>query len=345
MARNTLIGFSKVLLFVFAVSGLFRSAPASAQAQTTLAVDPAQVNIPLGNALILKLLVSDGVDVNGFSIRLTYSQQQLSLRSWAHGGYLSALSCVNEVKTPGLLELDCAQSGQDDVTGDGTLLELTFDTLGLGTADITLVEAIFEDSDEQQTQPERGNGVVNVQNLPTYTPTPTRTATTSLTTTPTLTVTPTGLPTQATSTPLPVTPSATGLSSLTPTTTPAVPQETPTYAGTPSKTLITPVSGVAGPSRRSSTPTPLVLQTATPEVQTTATVLAEAIGSAAPDGEDDLKLTADPAHAEEHGLAGISSTVWDRILLIVLIASLTALVVMVVIIIRRKAKRDEDLLI
>ena len=175
-----------LLLFMTFAVGL---STASAQDVTVLAVNPAQVNLPLGNQFVLELTVDDGENINGFDLRLTYDQGQLSLLSWAHGGYLKSLSCVNEIKTPGLLELECSQVGQSAVSGDGTLLKLTFDTLALGTSDIALVEAVFVDDEGLQSQPERANGVVDVQNLPTWTPT--FTVTSTLAPTQTLTVTPT----------------------------------------------------------------------------------------------------------------------------------------------------------
>ena len=289
---------------------------------------------------MVELAVNNGVDVNAFDIRLTYDQQRLSLQSWAHGGYLKALSCVNEVKTPGLLELDCTQIAQAEVSGDGVLLELSFNTLALGTADITLEEAVFADAQGVRSQPERANGVINVQNLPTYTPTQTSTPTTSLTNTVTYTPTPTGGATQATLTPLPTQITATGGPSLTPSPTPLEIQATPTPAGTPTKTLTTPISGVVEPVRRSLTPT-----TGTPDPQGTGTAVSQVPQPTDPAGDDATPFAPDPGQEDGDEFENPSSAFWNGFLLVVLIASLVALVVMAVILIRRRANQDEDLLL
>ena len=319
----------KVLSLLLFISLAGMITPAAAQAVTSLAVDPGQVSLPLGNQFVLALTVDDGEDVNGFDLRLTYDQGLLSLLSWAHGGYLQSLSCVNEIKTPGLLELECSQVGQSAVSGDGTLLELTFDTLALGTSDITLVEAVFVDDQGLQSQPERVNGTVNVQNLPTWTPT--FTVTSTIAPTQTVMVTPTSSQVPPTATDI----AATSTPTLSPTASPTsqpnqgtpVPDGTQTPEGTPTQTLTTPISGVAGPSQRTLTLT-ATLVTATLKPTDTA----EPQGTAAPDGEG-------PADAAPH------LGVWGRLLLGLGFLLLAALVVLILLRRRRRKQENEDLLL
>lgn len=222
-------------------------APVSAQAVTVLAVEPAQVDLPLGNQFLIELTVTDGVEISAFDIRLTYDQQRLALQSWAHGAYLGETDpdCDTLIKSPGLLELNCTQNNQAAASGDGVLLALAFDTRALGTAEIIIAEAVFTDAQGFQQQPDRINGLVNIQNLPTYTATPTITLTPTFT--PTLTFTLTPLP--PTETPELDLPTETATATLTPS-----PTETPTSGqATPdgglTRTLTTPISGVAAPSR------------------------------------------------------------------------------------------------
>lgn len=348
------------LILIVSLSLAFK--PAAAQGAAVLAVAPAQVDLPLGEQFVIELTVTNGVAVNAFDIKLTYDQGRLSLKSWAHGGYLSALSCVNEIKSPGLLELDCTQLGQDEVSGDGVLLELVFNTLALGTADVTLEEAVFVDAGGLQTQPERASGVVNVQNLPTWTQTPTQTATPTRTSTATVTQT----ATQVVETPKAVDPSPTHTPSLAPSPTLTPDHNTPTLAGAPTqeppiegtpsggpptKTLTTPISGVAGPSHRGPTPTFTSEEMANHEMGTLeesekggASVAQAPDSTAAADAERDASN--DNVVGELDGVnQNVRSVFWNRFLLIVLILSLVSLVVMIAILIRRRTQKDEDLLL
>lgn len=186
--------FSIGLMFALALLGLLPGR-ADAQGGTVLAVAPALVEVPLGNQVGLTLEVTGGLNVNAFDIMLNYDQQRLSLDSWSHGDYLSSLSCLNEVDQPGVLELACTQVAQPGVSGNGTLLELVFNTLAEGGADVTLTEAVFADPAGNETTPTRQNGDVLILGDPTYTstikPTRTLTPTPSPIVTNTLTPTPT----------------------------------------------------------------------------------------------------------------------------------------------------------
>ena len=317
-------------IFLLILASALRTIPAAAQAVTILAVAPAQVSLPLGNQFVLELTVSDGEDINGFDLRLTYNQGQLSLLSWAHGGYLKSLSCVNEIKSPGLLELECSQIGQSAVSGDGTLLELTFDTLALGSSDMALVEAVFVDDQGLQSQPDRANGVVNVQDLPTWTPTFTVTSTIAPTQTLTVTPTPSQVPPTATAIAATNTPTPSLTPSLTsqPGQGTPVPDGTQTPEGTPTQTLTTPISGVAGPSQRTLTLT-ATLMTATAKPTDTA----EPQGTATLDEEGEAD-----AQSPRMGL-------WARLLLGFGVLLLVALVVLILLRIRRRKQQNEDLLL
>lgn len=289
---------------------------------------------------MVELTVSDGVAVNAFDIKLTYEKDRLALQSWAHGGYLSALSCVNEIKSPGLLELDCTQLGQDPVSGDGVLLELIFETKALGTSPITLEEAVFADSQGLQTQPQRVNGVVNIQNLPAWTPTYTLTPTPTLTQTATITFTPTQPP------PSPTPRRITGTPTLASSPTAAPDLNTPTVEGPPTKTLATPISGVAGPASRHS-PTSSDVSAVETALATSTQQEQEAHTPTPSDSAQGEVI--DAAHTPEGGQK-ISPVVrnqamWNTILLVLLIASLGALGIMIVLIIRRRQQKDEDLLL
>lgn len=221
--------FSLLLIGVSAV----RTAPAHAQG-TILAVEPEDINLPLGSQLLIELAVIDGENINGFDITLNYDDQYLSLAYWMHGGYLQNVSCLQMVNEPGLFQLACEQIDRPEASGDGTLIELVFDTEDEGLSEVRIVEAEFLAADGTITRPEREQGLVDILNLPTYTPTPT------VTTTPTITATipPTNTPT--------VTQTFTATSTFTPAATATI---TPIASPTATTTSETPTPDVTEPTQ------------------------------------------------------------------------------------------------
>jgi hypothetical protein len=311
-----------------------RITPASAQAAPALAVDPDTVNVPLGNQFVLEVTVTDGENVNGFDLKLTYDPGLLSLLSWAHGGYLdidpqSSCSYVNVDKLQGLLELDCAQVTPDAADEEAALLELTFNTTALGTSNITLEKAVFVDDQGQQSEPERVNGVVNIQNLPTWAATATVTPSPTLTPTqapPTITMTASTTPT-----PMPSPTDTQRAGTLTPTWTPT-PGGTPTLEGTTTKTLTTPISGVAGPSQRTGTITAVF--TLTPP---------EDIAGEMPEDSDGVDEDREEDLADSQETPG--RVLWGRLLLGAGVLLFVALVVLILMRIRQRKRKNEDLLL
>jgi hypothetical protein len=183
-----------------------------------IAIDPAEVSLPLGNQAPLNIIVRGGVNVNAFDVTVTYDAQHLSLTSWVHGGYLANLSCLYMVNEPGLFQLACTQLARPAVDGDGVLLALVFDTLAVGQTEVAITKAEFADPAGVKTYPERETGVVGVLDIPKYTVTPitspTSTATPTMTVTQTEALTPTVSPTTT------FTPEATWTATTPPTQTP-----------------------------------------------------------------------------------------------------------------------------
>jgi len=222
------LSFQLILLCSLLILGLLLFFwPARAQG-TILAVEPENVSLPLGSQLLIELDVIDGENVNGFDITLNYDDRYLSLAYWMHGGYLQNVSCLQMINEPGLFQLACQQIDRPETSGDGILIELVFDTEDEGLSEIRIVEAEFSALDGAITRPEREQGLVDILDLPTYTPTPTVTRTPTITPTPLPTNTPTFTQTfTATSTYTPaVTATFTPIASATATTI----TETPTQA-------------------------------------------------------------------------------------------------------------------
>ena len=180
---------------------------------TTLSVSPAQVRVLIGTPVVLSLDVSDGVNVNGFEVSLNYDAQRLSLASWAYGKYLSNLWTVQQVNSPGLFKVAAVQLATAPKNGNGTILILTFNTLSAGEADVIIDQAVFVDSQGNQSIPLMNNAKVIVDLEPTGTNTNTPTSTQTATSTHTITATQTSTLT-TTSTPT-TTPTSTSTNTLT----------------------------------------------------------------------------------------------------------------------------------
>lgn len=321
-------------MFVLALLGVLPGY-AAAQARTVLAVTPALVEVPLGNQVSLTLDVTGGVNVNAFDLMLNYDQQRLSLASWSHGDYLSNLSCLNEVDRPGVLELACTQVARPAVSGDGTLLELVFDTLTEGGADVTLTEAVFADPAGNETQPARQNGDVLILGDPTYTPTrtPTRTQTPTPSPIVTDTITPmpllTGTPTATQTLPLTLTATlAEGAGASGQTATAIYGLE----GGMDESTLLTETAyGLLG----GLTPSPTAPGAAdTPEAIDTVAI-----------SESEMATPAVELGTEVGETATQRMTFWTGVLWAALVGSLMAIVAMVLTLIKRKKQQEKDLLL
>ncbi len=216
MKRSSLLLTMAVLM-----AGLFIISTASAQSGVGLYLTPEQVSVLQGSMVTLELKVMDGLDVNAFDVVINYDQDRLLLTDWQHGEYLTGLFCVHVVEEIGHLELGCTQVAQPAVSGSGTLLSLTFETLVEGEAAVEIASAELADPNGSKSTPWLGDSLIIVE-IPTSIPTTTFT--------PTITATCTDLPT-STKKPKPT-------ASSTARVMPAIPSTgTPTITLTPTSTL------------------------------------------------------------------------------------------------------------
>ena len=178
MKKN--LGIVKEISLIFilglTLAGL-TPAPAAAQSQTVLFVNPAQVDVPLGNQVELEVQILLGLNINAFDLTLTYDPEALALAEWQHGGYLSNLANVKVLDEAGSLRIAATQLATPAVSGDGVLLNLYFDSLGEGQTAVHLADVTFADSQGNKTEPQLEDGEVTVILTATYTPTPTPTRT------------------------------------------------------------------------------------------------------------------------------------------------------------------------
>lgn len=310
-------------MLVLTLAVLFSSAaPARAASAATVIVEPVEVMTTVGAEIEIRILVIGGVDVNAYDLTLTYNPDILTLDSWEHGDYLSNHWVVQNIDDPGIFQLADAQLGLPPVSGDGTLLVLTFLTIGEGESDLTLEEVTFADAEGTKSYPVMEDGRVIASKSEGSPPT--------LTLTPTPTRTPT--PTKT-------------LSSVTqaPTTTPLITAtstaedlggqlDAPRSGNPPAET-----EAAGDPTDEGAYPS------AAGEVESTQTA------GAAMGGQDNAQDGPSAGDGEQSGstnqsisepLQGLGVLLW-----VVLISAVLALVVMFIIVIRRQRNKPEDLLI
>ena len=310
------------------------------QSTTFLAIKPEDVEVPLGNQVLLNLEVTGGVNVNAFDIMVNYDIQHLSLVSWEHGDYLKSLSCLHEVNQPGVLELACTQIAQQAVSGDGVLLELVFDSLAVGVGDVTITEAEFADLTGAKLFPDRQHGEVTISDDPTYTPTATRT----VTPTPTLTPTPTVTWTR-TSTPL-----MTGTKTQTKTANFTATQ-TLTGVVTQGRTVEANPTGMTNTVVQAEESSLLTETSSGQFIQVTPKPSAEMVGVVPTEVRGTTiseagAVTLDTTISVEEVVEEPShQSLWNWVLWLVLVSTVVTLVVMIVVFINRRKSQEEDLLL
>lgn len=153
------------LVMVVLLAGVIASAgvmPARGQAQTTLAVLPSSASLVLGteDSVVLNLYLADAVAINAFDVTVTYNPAIVSFTGWAHGGFLTNLSCFYQVNNPGFFRLACTQLASPGVSGEGNLLTLTFEGLSPGTSAITISNAELADKFNVKVYPLRLHGSI-----------------------------------------------------------------------------------------------------------------------------------------------------------------------------------------
>lgn len=288
---------------------------AQAQSAPLLQAIPEVANVPVGNQVLFRLEVTDGVDVNAFDVSIAYDEEKLELTSWEYGAYLSNLSAVYEEEQTGFFRLAATQLATPPVSGGGVLLVLFFTAKAPGTAVVDITEAMFADPVGNLSYPECLSGEVTVTNDPTYTATSTLTPTITSTPTRTHTASPTSTRTPTptrTLTPTPLHASVV----VNRTATPTVPQRaTGTTQPTNTSAAFLTLTPLPAPLTGEESPTPQM----SPEAQNTSIHPA---------------LTAMiPATGEE-----LTGGVWSQLICVFTILLIIALIVLLSILLRRRKK-------
>ena len=165
----------KHLMLMLMVLGSFFFAfkPAAAQTGTTVFFSPNPANVYINgtNSQVVDLRIADAVNLNSFDIILDYDASVATIQSWTHGGFFENLMCIRQENTPGHLWIVCVQTASTPKSGNGSVLKLTFQGVGVGSTPITFTQARFSNKDSQPVWPSVTNGTLNVTYNSTIKPT------------------------------------------------------------------------------------------------------------------------------------------------------------------------------
>ena len=171
--------FSILTIFGLLFSLLFYK-DVFAQTSTKLAVNPAAGDTAINSNVTISLLVTNGVNIAGFDVTITYDPSIVQYVSYSYGGYLDSPSKVYLDPKPGIFRLVATQVAKPDVSGDGNLLNLVFNGNTIGISPITLTRVEFADSQGVSTFPEVQSGSILVHSDPASVPSRTVTGSFSL---------------------------------------------------------------------------------------------------------------------------------------------------------------------
>lgn len=159
-----------VLLAAALVPGL---GSARAEGEATVSVLPAaaEVDLVAGQTVEIEMYVTNGVDINAFEVRLTYDPQVVTLLCpyggshpcWKNGGFLDDdLLVPFELIQSGIFHVAFAQTTQPNVSGEGSLIKLTFQGSAIGISAIDIKLAKFANRVGDETYPLTEDGSLQV---------------------------------------------------------------------------------------------------------------------------------------------------------------------------------------
>lgn len=173
MRTDSFMTIKRFLVYLLLVTALVPgSGSARAAGAATVSVRPSatEVDLVVGKTVEIELYVTDGVAINAFEVTLAYDKDVVTLLCpyggsspcWQSGGFLNNLQVVMSDITPGSFFLAITQLDQPDVTGEGSLIRLTFQGAALGVSDIDISTAVFSNGDGVETEPLTKDGSLQV---------------------------------------------------------------------------------------------------------------------------------------------------------------------------------------
>lgn len=175
------------LVIIFATLLLALTNGVRAMGVMQAVIEPAHSSLAAGNQIVIRVEVKNGDNLNGYNLKINYNPEVITLETWSHGGYMSNLKVDKQVNDPGSLSLEVMQFNTPGVSGDGTLLNLTFTGKTSGVSAVQISEVAFIRSSGESVFPDLSSGEVNVTTSSLPSPAFTATPTAILTLTPTVT--------------------------------------------------------------------------------------------------------------------------------------------------------------
>lgn len=191
--RHTPSHPARLALILLAALLFLSAGKTSAQTPTRVMVDPPLSSVQPGQSFTVKVMVENVSDLWAYDLKLSFPPSLLQVTAMRNGGFLDAGMLLgptldNEAGTAQLVNtqmsgslpksgsgmLVCTQLATPPVSGNGTLIRLSFTGVGVGRTDIALTKGELADSQGNNTDVVLGGARVDVSSQiePTLTATP-----------------------------------------------------------------------------------------------------------------------------------------------------------------------------
>ena len=155
------------LIFIMAVfcTALFlREGMVKAQTTTVVSIQPSEPSLFLNGIFSadVQINVSNVIDLNAFDIILTYDPAYVAITGWSLGDFLQSSSCFLQINDPGYFRRSCVQFNAPGVSGNGTLLNITFQAITKGESPLAIEKAELSNKDNQLIPLEEQNATITV---------------------------------------------------------------------------------------------------------------------------------------------------------------------------------------
>lgn len=115
--------------------------------------DPAYLYTSPSNSVVVKVDVTDAVDLWSFDIAFEYDETVVTLQSFTFVDVFGGIQCPWQVNNPGFFGLGCTSWGGDPFNGDTTLAELTFVGVSIGQTPMSFTSFTSFGNTQQQYIP------------------------------------------------------------------------------------------------------------------------------------------------------------------------------------------------
>lgn len=174
------VGIASLLLLI--LCGAMGAYSVRAQPEPTVFFEPASASIVINvaNSVVVEVSTAGAVDVQFYELIIEYDETIAQLDSWQKGTFLPSSAIFKEENAPGRLRVAIVKLGPPAVSGDGSLLRLTFSAKQPGITPLLITKAVFASNTGAKTLPEVENGALSAAYDPALLPKVTLTGAVSL---------------------------------------------------------------------------------------------------------------------------------------------------------------------